>query len=216
MRKPLHIVNFVTSSLHKEEELAIVRSGHLSDGSLVTDVANIRTIRASIPEILETDIERIVKAEAREAYRRFLVPCAVEHAGLIFHDYMANGYPGGLTKPMWNTLGDRFVVETQSARRKAVARSVVGYCDGMDVVTATGETEGTIADAPRGTRAFYWDTVFVPSGTNGKADGKTYAEIVDDPALGLKYKVLHLSQFAKALRALLEKLHKKDISLLWR
>jgi hypothetical protein len=56
------------------------------------------------------------------AYAQVKVPCIVEHAGLIFDDYKDRSYPGGLTKPMWNTLRDRFIEETRSANRGATAR----------------------------------------------------------------------------------------------
>jgi XTP/dITP diphosphohydrolase len=100
---------------------------------------------------------------------------------------------------MWNTLGKQFVEETHSAKRSAKARAVVAYCDGKTVVTFVGETSGTIADSPRGTTEFYWDTIFMPNDPSGKANNKTYAEIVDDPTLGLKYKVVNLSQSSKAM-----------------
>ena len=44
---------------------------------------------------------------------------------------------GGLTKPMWDTLLDRFVDETKSAGRHATARAVVAYCDGCNIYEAS-------------------------------------------------------------------------------
>jgi inosine/xanthosine triphosphate pyrophosphatase family protein len=117
---------------------------------------------------------------------------------------------------MWNTLNDNFIKETASANRRAIARAVVGYCDGMDVFAFTGETLGTIADTPRGNRNFYWDTVFVPDDPTGKSKDKTYAEINDDPNLGLIHKVVHLSQSTRAMLQLLEFLRKKPPTMLWR
>jgi len=63
---------------------------------------------------------------------------------------------------MWNALGEKFLDETQSRGRKAIARAVIAYCDGQRVLTFVGDRPGTIANSPRGSRAFYWDTVFVP------------------------------------------------------
>jgi XTP/dITP diphosphohydrolase len=198
-------VVYVTSSSFKEAENAIfVDQCTLSDGTPVKDRFEFQIRRVSISEILEVDIRVMVQAEVTNAYSQIRVPCIVEHAGLIFQDYTNLSYPGGLTKPMWNTLGNNFVKETNSAGRRAIARAVIAYCDGMTVQTFVGETLGTIADAPRGSRAFYWDTVFIPDDPSGKASGKTYAEIVDDPSMGLPYKIRNLSQSTKAMKSFLE------------
>lgn len=216
MSIPLTIV-YVTSSKFKEEECnLIVDHCRLDDGTPVKDVFEFDFRRESIPETLEVDIERMVCAEVQAAYARLRIPCIVEHAGLIFEDYKAIGYPGGLTKPMWNTLDQDFVKETASANRLAMARAVIAYCDGMRIRTFTGETTGRIADEPRGNRKFYWDTVFVPDDPSGASGTKTYAEINDDPALGLPHKVTKLSQSKKAMLKLLNFLHTQSPSELWR
>ena len=98
-----------------------------------------------IQEILNVDLKVMVSAEVVNAYSQVKVPCIVEHAGLVFSEYLDVSYPGGLTKPMWDTLEDRFVDETKSAGRQAIARAVIAYCDGMTVRTFVGERAGTIA-----------------------------------------------------------------------
>jgi inosine/xanthosine triphosphate pyrophosphatase family protein len=105
---------------------------------------------------------------------------------------------------MWDTLRERFIEETHSANRRAIARAVVAYCDGMQIKTFIGERMGTIADRPRGNREFYWDTIFIPDDPTGRAKNLTYAEIVDDPGLGLEFKIKELSQSSKAMTAFLE------------
>ena len=153
-------------------------------------------------------------AEVTKAYSEIKVPCIVEHAGLIFEGHDA--YPGGLTKPMWYELKDRFIAETQSAGRRAMARAVVAYCDGKSVRTFVGETTGTIADAPHGaTHQFYWDTVFMPDDPSSRTSGKTYAQIVEDPTLGWQYKMTELSQSTRAMLKFLEYLRQAGHSPLW-
>ena len=149
------------------------------------------------------------------AYSDIKVPCIVEHAGLIFEGYDSESYPGGLTKPMWNALGDKFLAETKSAGRRATARAVVAYCDGKSVQTFVGETVGNLSDTARGSRGFYWDTIFVPNCDNVNAKGKTYAEISDDPNLGLTFKIEHLSQSSKAMLKFLEYLLQNPGNDLW-
>lgn len=214
MTSKIQIV-YVTSSAHKREENAeLLRSASLTDGTPVGDIFEFDIRGAQIKELLEIDIVAMVCAEVVEAYCQLKLPCVVEHAGLVFEDFQAALYPGGLTKPMWNALGDKFVTETHSANRRAIARAVVAYCDGQEVRTFVGEMRGHIAASPKGSRAFYWDTVFVPDEPSGASGTKTYAEIVEDPALGLKHKV-SISQSTKAMLGFLEYRRKSGTPSLW-
>lgn len=209
------VANYVTSNDHKVEENRIfVEHALFSDGIKVSDVFDVRIRRTSVPETLEVDLSAMVIAEVSFAYQQLKVPCFVEHAGLIFEEYRSKQYPGGLTKPMWNTLSDKFLEETHSAGRRVTACAVIAYCDGQNVNTFVGETDGKLADAPRGSRQFYWDTVFIPN--NPETADMTYAEIIDDARFGLTYKVLKLSQSTKAKLALLEHLRAVGVPPLWR
>jgi inosine/xanthosine triphosphate pyrophosphatase family protein len=208
---------YVTSSPFKREENSIfAEKCKFSDGKAVRELFDFHIKTLSIKEILEVSLEVMVQEEVVKAYSQLKVPCIVEHAGLVFEQYQKDSYPGGLTKPMWDTLKDRFLDETKSRGRRAIARGVVAYCDGMTVRTFLGETWGTLADKPRGSRAFYWDTVFIPDDVSGKASGKTYAEIVDDPALGLQYKIVSLSQSSRAMLSFLDYLRTAGQPKLWR
>jgi XTP/dITP diphosphohydrolase len=208
-------VNYVTSSDHKIEENDIfVAKDALSDGARIVDLFDVRIRRTAVPETLEVDLSAMVIAEASLAYQQLKVPCIVEHAGLIFDEYRDKKYPGGLTKPMWNALGEKFIEETRSAGRAVTAHAVIAYCDGQVVRTFEGDTHGKLAPKARGSRKFYWDTVFVPD--NPESGDLTYAEIIDDSRFGLEYKVLKLSQSTKAKRAFLEFLRKEGLPQLWR
>jgi len=207
---------YVTSSSYKAEENKLLADRcTLGDGTRVCDRFAFEIRMLPILETLEVELRTMVQAEVTTAYSQIRVPCFVEHAGLVFDEFRSASYPGGLTKPMWNALGDDFIRETNSAGRRAIARAVVAYCDGMDVHTFVGETPGTLADAPRGQRTFYWDTVFQPDDPDGRNQGKTYAEIVEDAALGLSYKVTMLSQSTKAVLKMLEYLVKTPRSRFW-
>jgi XTP/dITP diphosphohydrolase len=145
-------------------------------------------------EPLERDLEQMVRHKVVSAYKNLLVPCIAEHAGLIFEDYAAENYPGGLTQPMWDALGaEGFIAEMNGRGRRVIARAVIGYCDGLNVNCFRGETRGTLAGRPSGIREFYWDPVFIPD-----TETMTYAEICADPSKGLKRKIA-LSQSTKAL-----------------
>ncbi len=202
---PKHRITYVTSSrFKKQENLEFQKNCTLNNGKTVSEVFEFDIREVSIKETLEVELEKLVIAEVIDAYKKIRVPCIVEHAGLIFEEYLEQGFPGGLTKPMWNTLKENFVRETSSINRRACAKAVVAYCDGQSVSVFEGVTQGRIAEGLRGNRDFYWDTIFIPDDPSGRATNMTYSEIVENPSFGLTYKIKHLSQSSKAMLKFLE------------
>jgi inosine/xanthosine triphosphate pyrophosphatase family protein len=214
---PARIVYVTGSAFKRAENEILVEQVELSDGVLVKEIAEFDIRPVEIKETLEISIATMVEAEAKSAYAALKVPCLVEHAGLVFEEYAERPedeqYPGGLTKPMWNALGEGFLDEVRGAGRRIVAKAVVGYCDGTKVHTFSGETAGCLAESPRGEREFYWDTVFVPDDQD-EPGNQTYAELVASRGLG--YKVRKLSQSTKAIVAFLEWYRQASSPLLWR
>lgn len=203
-------INYVTSSKYKQEEIKLIENHCLlTNGALIKDQFTFELYSLNIPERLEVDLEKMVIHEVKKAYSILKVPCIVEHAGLIFENYNSRNYPGGLTKPLWNTLGENFLSETNSSLTKVTARAFIGYCDGKNINTFKGETKGSLSEKPRGNRNFYWDTIFIPDTTLAL----TYAEIVDK--YGLKEKIVKYSQSAKAMINFLDYLIDKAPDDLW-
>jgi XTP/dITP diphosphohydrolase len=198
-------IYYATRSEFKQQEIAAIESSFTfrgEDGSEqpVGDRFKFVFSDTKTDEPLEVDLATMVRHKAVSAYKSLLMPCIVEHAGLILQEHASSGYPGGLIQPMMDALeAEDFVRRISAAGERAVARAVIGYCDGMSVHIFTGETEGVIADRPRGSREFYWDTIFAPDGYGGA----TYAEITADLTRGIPEK-MKVSQSWKALRAFLE------------
>lgn len=196
------IIYYATQSPFKKAELDIIERDikitvEVGKDVPIGEVCNFIISPVPTDEPLEIDLEQMVRHKVRSAYRSLLMPCIVEHAGLILESDRAVGFPGGLTQPMWDALSaEGFLRRTGAPGEKAIARAVIGYCDGMSVQTFVGDTEGVIADKPRGKREFYWDTIFCPDGFNGS----TYAEIAEAEE-GLRTKV-SASQSMKAIRKL--------------
>lgn len=203
-------ITYATFSTFKHEEVEAICAGtsidHPSGGRhLVGDLFTFAFRQVPMREVLERDLVEMVRHKARAAYSQLQVPCIVEHGGLIFEEYRAASYPGGLTQPMWDALGAiGFLKETSGPGRKVIARAVVGYCDGSSVAVFVGDTKGSLADAPRGSRGYYWDPVFQPedSASDVAATPRTYAEIADEPD-GIAKKV-GLSQSTAAMVAFLK------------
>jgi len=146
-----------------------------------------------VTEILSENVERVIWAKAAEAYKLCKVPVVVEHGSLVI-DYL-NGFPGALSKPMWDLLNDKIcILIPPGENRNATAYSGVCYCDGRKRLVFIDKTPGRISEVGRGVNGFQWDPIFLPTGSD-----KTYAEM----DLGEK---LTFSQAAKAYRQLREAL----------
>ena len=73
------------------------------------------------------------------------------------------GLPGGVGQVVWDAVQDRmcgFLHADDS--RKAVARSIIGYCDGRRGAYVSGGTRGLVAERSRGEYLFHWDPIFIP------------------------------------------------------
>jgi inosine/xanthosine triphosphate pyrophosphatase family protein len=195
---PIQIA-YCSWSNYKKEEWALAKDTIELDatGKKLGELFDIRFRKVATTEPLLCDLEAMVKFKVESAYRQIQVPCIVEHAGLILEGFEDKSFPGGLTQPMWDSLApEQFVAACSTLTSRAVARAVVGYCDGLNVYTFLGETRGALSSSSRGTREFYWDTIFCPDGF----DGRTYAEIVKNDRSGLGEKLV-VSQSIKALKA---------------
>lgn len=201
---------YATRSPFKAEELSIIDNTDFVDGVNIThrigDLIDFRVSDVITEEPLEIDLEQMVRHKARSAYKSILAPCIVEHAGLILEKNAESGFPGGLTQPMWDALGPvGFLDRIGCGGERAIARAVVGYCDGMSTYTFVGETNGQLSESPTEGRGFYWDVIFKP---DGDPSGRTYAEIAETGG-GLEVK-LRSSQATKAIRKFAEFLSKQS------
>ncbi len=110
------------------------------------------------------DLHQLVSDKLMSAFKLIGKPVFVEHSGLFINSL--NGFPGGLTQTFWNRLhAVRFseLIGTLDDP-SAVARSVIGYCDGRKRHFFEGKVTGRISREPAGSEGFEWDNVFIPDG----------------------------------------------------
>ena len=188
--EPLYFIS--TNSFKAEEVTNFFKSSILKNNIELKVISDI-----SINEIMDLELEPIVKDKLLKAYKNLGQPCVVEH-GALHIEYLKR-LPGGLSKVVWDTLGEQIceLLPCDINKRKATAKSVVAYCDGMNVHLFTGETEGYIAEKAKEGRAFQWDPIFIPNG-----ETKTYSEF------GINEKMTH-SQAIKAWKKLIDFLNDK-------
>ena len=133
---------------------------------------DVERLDLDLPEPQALDPSDIVEAKARAAYAALQRPVLVEDSALAIAAW--GGFPGALVKWLEKSAGVASLARMLDPfpERGATAICVIGYCDGGEVVTARGETRGSIAPAPRGTAGFGWDVLFVPEGSD-----RTFAEM---------------------------------------
>ena len=149
-----------TGNKHKLEEL-----NHYMQGTGVDFIPKSHKIE----ELQSFDEQLIVEDKLMKAFEKFKQPVLVEHASLYID--ILNGFPGGLTQTFWDTVqADRFCELFRKSSIKA--KTTIGYCNGRRKFFFDGETQGVIADEPKGNRDFQWDCVFIPNGYS-----ENYAEL---------------------------------------
>ncbi len=179
-------IRFVSKNQHKLAEARAILS------AVGVEVVLVPT---SISEIQSDSLESIVRDKVTKAFGEINRPLFVEQTGL----YLArlnNRLPGGLTQVFWDGLeADRFCeLFGDAPENTVIAKTMIGYTDGMQIHTFSGEVSGTVAEQPRGSRDFQWDCVFQP------ADYKqTYAELGQAKKNEISMRRKALDQFASFL-----------------
>ena len=130
-----------------------------------------------LDELLDTNIESIVRNKVIEAYRVVRLPCVVEHGGLFLDAWGGSkGLLGGLGQIVWDAVGQGMCGFLRAEdTRGAEAQSIIGYCDGRRVRTYPGRTKGEVTEHARGDRGFRWDPIFKPTGCD-----LTYGEMAPE------------------------------------
>ncbi|WP_201536178.1 non-canonical purine NTP pyrophosphatase [Psychrobacter immobilis] len=158
-------IRFITKNNHKIYEINKI----LSETGF-----EVIAVNYAINEIQTEDVDMLVKDKLLKAFKLVGRPVFVEHTGLYIENL--NGFPGGLTQIFWDKLqADKFTRFFGSDNNnKLSAKTVIGYCDSMQVYMFEGSVSGKIAPEPRGNRDFQWDCVFIPDG-----ETETFAEMGD-------------------------------------
>ena len=129
-------------------------------------------ISLDLEEIQALDPGEIVESKARGAYAKIGRPVLVEDSGLAIHAW--GGFPGALVKWLERSAGLEKIARMLDGfpDRSATATCAVAWYDGSTLQRGRGECAGSIAERPRGTGGFGWDSLFIPEGL-----GRTFAEM---------------------------------------
>lgn len=135
----------------------------------------VQQLQIDLPEIQAVDVRAVIEAKAKAAYAKAKQPVIVEDTGLSFEAW--NGLPGALITWFLQSVGVVGICTMLNGfkSRKATAETCIGYYDGVEFSLFCGRTDGSIADVPRGTGGFGWDSLFVPDGY-----AETFAELATE------------------------------------
>ncbi len=124
----------------------------------------IKTVALDIHEIQSLNLEEVLKVKATEAFRQLKLPVIVDDVSLAFDEM--KGLPGPLIKWFLDTLGPEGVCRFADLTKTRAATAIVGvgYCDTKGFKAFFGSKKGVIAQYPKGTGGFGWDSVFIQEG----------------------------------------------------
>lgn len=130
---------------------------------------------AELDEIQTLDARALVEHKVRQAYQQIKKPVLVEDVTFVFKAW--GKLPGPFVKFFVDSGVDKMSHMLDGFDdRRAVARCMFGYFDGMNLEFFEGKIDGTVASTPRGTNGYGFDRVFEPEGF----DGKTAGELTDE------------------------------------
>jgi XTP/dITP diphosphohydrolase len=149
---------------------------------------------SEINELQTEDMNLLVRDKVLKAFDKIRRPLIVDHTGLQFD--LLNGFPAGLTSVFYDKLQPEGMAKIigRSVDRKVTAVTLIGYCDGKKIHSFEGRLSGLVAEEPRGTEGFQWDTVFIPDGYD-----KTFAELGNRKKNEISMRRLAFNQLAAFL-----------------
>ena len=149
VNKPMR---FVTSNQNK-----------INEYELLLDPIKFIPVRLNMREPQGDDQREIVRSKVLMAFSEKRAPLFVDHTGLSIQIY--NDLPGGMTPEIWSRLGvEGFLRLMQcETNRKAVVRTIIGYCCSRRIHIFEAELQGQMAGEPKGPTDT-WECLFIPDG----------------------------------------------------
>lgn len=143
-------ITFVTANKDKAEKLS--RYLKVEVDHLDLDLAEVQSL----------DLEHVAKEKVKRASEYVKHDVLVEDVSLEFD--ALGGLPGPLVKWFLKAVGNEGLIKMLESYKSRQARAKVVYAlsDDNGIHLFSGETEGEIAQAPRGTKGFGWDSIFIP------------------------------------------------------
>lgn len=148
---------------------------------------NLKFFKSHLEEIQASTIEEVALHKVTQAFSQCSKPVMIEDDGLFIASL--NDFPGPYSSFVFNTIGNKGILQLLKTNRKAKFQSVIAYCEkNNDVMLFKGIVDGKISKKPMGTKWGY-DPIFIPDGQKD-----TYAQLRDKNSISHRY--LALRKFA--------------------
>ena len=139
-------------------------------------------VRHSLEEIQSHSLEKIAEKKARDAFDLFRIPVIVEDAGLFVQDL--GGFPGPFSSYVFQTIGNRGILQLMRQNRNAMFVSVVAFCSEGVLKTFGARLSGRISRTQKG-KGWGYDPIFIAGG-----EAKTFAQLDDKDTLSHRFRAL--------------------------
>ena len=167
-------VYFVSSNKHKYLEAKQI----LSNFGI-----KLGFFQAKLLEIQSDFLSEIAKQKALHAFSKCKRPIIIEDDALVIPSL--GGFPGPYSSYVFDTIGNKGIIELVKKNRTAKFYATISYCDRKKKpILFEGITLGKIATKISG-KGWGYDPIFVPQGKT-----KTYAQIPDKNTLSHRYRAL--------------------------
>lgn len=176
-------------------DLVVVSSnpGKISEVNYILGT-NHKVSKIAVPEIQSLDLDEVITAKVKEAYRQIKKPVLVTDVSLEIEGL--DGLPGPFVKFFIKTLGVEKTVSLIKGSKKTKVTDAVAIYDGKILKIFKGTINGQVIKKAKGKNGFGFDFVFVPNGYK-----KTWSQMPED----LKNKISHRARALKKLKNFLEK-----------
>lgn len=167
--------------------------GKLSEAESILGL-KLQTSPLEIDEIQDLDIEKIVQKKAQAAFDLLHQPLIVDDSGVYFDAW--NGFPGPLVKFVDKAGGVDLILKmlTNENNRNVTLTGAIGYHDGHNIHTFTGQISARISLNPKGSNGWGWDTIFMTEPYT-----RTMAEMTPEEKNQVSHRRIALEKFKSFL-----------------
>ena len=164
---------FVSSNSHKYQEVKNI---------LDSFGIKLRFIKLNLEEIQSNSLKDIALKKARDAFSKCKKPVIIEDDGLFINSL--NGFPGPYSSFVFDTIGNKGILNLLKQNREAKFVSMITYCDKKILQSFSAKVDGVISKHIKG-QGWGYDPIFIL-----KNNKQTFAELKNKNELSHRYKAL--------------------------
>jgi len=143
--------------------------------------------KCKLEEIQSDSLTEIAKHKAKLAFLKCKKPVIVEDDGLFIDSL--NGFPGPYSSYVFQTIGNKGILQLLKQNRKAKFSSLISYCDQKCNETFESKLNGIISKKISG-KGWGYDPIFIPQNQKN-----TFAKLENKNKLSHRFK--SLKKFSK-------------------